>query len=163
SLLHLDAAIFFDKAGIKADAVPFNGASEQINALLGNHIDVGTGDIASTQQLVKDGKIRIIGVFTDKRDPREALKDVPTFKENGYDVALAVWKWLYVPKDTPKESRDKLYEGFKKILDDPRMEEFKQKFSVVMEPITPDEIKAKVAKDTETTKAALDSLGLLKK
>ncbi|MCY1537534.1 Tripartite tricarboxylate transporter family receptor [compost metagenome] len=47
------------------------------------------------------------------------LPDVPTFKEQGYDVELASLRGLAAPKGLPEAVRAKLVDAVKRTVDDP--------------------------------------------
>ncbi len=86
---HLAAALLKDKAKVPLTYVPFEGGPEAINAVLGKQVDATVASIVGAVPLVDSGKLRLIGVFGSRRDPR--YPDVPTFAESGYpDVAFDV-------------------------------------------------------------------------
>jgi len=74
---------------------------------------------------VSGGTVRAVAICTDKRRPD--FPDVPTLKELGYNVVRPSIVGFAVPKGTPKEVVDKLYQGTKEVLTAQR-EEVKQKF-----------------------------------
>ena len=103
SLMELSQKQFFGMAGVEATGISYDGSSPTIAALLGGHIDVCTGHPGEVMQYVESGDAVAIGIFNDERDPRENLKDIPTFKEMGYDVTMSVWKFLMLPAGTPED------------------------------------------------------------
>ncbi|MFZ5945647.1 MAG: Bug family tripartite tricarboxylate transporter substrate binding protein [Bacillota bacterium] len=117
SLQHLAAEAFADSAGIKIKSIPFEGAGQATISVLGGKIDAQIGHPAQLVQNIKDGQIRALVVFEPERI--EALKDVPTAKELGYDVELASWKTVFAPAGTPQEVVDKLREAHNKLIEDP--------------------------------------------
>jgi tripartite-type tricarboxylate transporter receptor subunit TctC len=48
----------------------------------------------------------------------KALPDVPTLKEQGYDVEYYLWVAMFAPKGTPKPILDRLVDALDKALDD---------------------------------------------
>ena len=95
-----------------------------IAALLGGHIDVCTGHPGEVMQYVESGDAVAIGIFNDERDPRENLKDIPTFKEMGYDVTMSVWKFLMLPAGTPEDVVTKVTETLTAITETDEYKEF---------------------------------------
>lgn len=67
--------------------MPCGGANEAKSNLLGGHVDAAALAVSDCLSLVADKKIIVIGVCDEKR--HQMLPDVPTFKEQGVDVA---WK-----------------------------------------------------------------------
>jgi tripartite-type tricarboxylate transporter receptor subunit TctC len=78
--LHLGTEDMMASAGGKLTHVPFRGASEQIAAILGNHVEaVATGGLAFP--LIEQGTLRGLISWTPKRNPR--IPNVPTLAEEG--------------------------------------------------------------------------------
>ena len=93
--------------------VPYKGAGPMINDLLSGTIDC-TFDSAS-KQYISSGRLRALGVTTDKRDP--LYPDVPTLAESGVtDFNIASWQALLAPKGTPPEIVDKLNKVANQVL-----------------------------------------------
>ena len=105
-------AIFEEVAGIKLINIRFTGATEVVPNLLGGHIDCFIGPSAEWTHLYKAGKVRILGVSNDQRDPR--FPEIPTFREQGYDVSLPSYHWVAAPAGTPDAIVNFLAECFKK-------------------------------------------------
>jgi len=80
---HISSVALFRAAGVSVIDVPFAGA-QVVPSLIGGHVD------AMVQ----------LAALTANRDPN--LPDVPTAREQGYDVALDAWRGIAVPKGTPK-------------------------------------------------------------
>ncbi len=159
---HLAMELLAQKAGIKASQVPFNGSSEGIAALLGGHIDGMLLDPPGEGlQYLKTGEFRAICVFEEKRI--EALPDIPTAKELGFDSVVRVWSGLAVPKGTPAVVKDKLAAASEKIAKDPAFVKFLTEGSDVPMYMKPDEFKALWLKDQANFKPLIESLGLVEK
>jgi tripartite-type tricarboxylate transporter receptor subunit TctC len=63
---------------------------------------------SSAVNFVKQGKIRMLAVISPERVP--ALSDVPTMREQGFDMVVGSWQGIYVPKGTPRPVIDKLFD-----------------------------------------------------
>lgn len=92
-----------DIYGIEVTSVPFDGASESVNALLGGDVEavLTAGDPIISQ--IEGGSLRAIAVGSEERAPY--LPDTPTFVELGYeDLTLSSSTFgLIVPAGTPPE------------------------------------------------------------
>ncbi len=83
--------------------VAFEGGGEGLTALLGGHIQVFSGDISEFSGQAASGKYRVLAVLADKRVDGQ-FKDIPTAKEQGYDVVWNTWRGYYVgPKVTDEQ------------------------------------------------------------
>jgi len=97
--LHLPTALFMKASGIKLRHLPTNGGGPALTALLGNNSQILVSSIAAASGQIKGGKLRPLGVFAPTR--ATALPDVPTMKEQGYDLEFYLWVGLFAPKGTP--------------------------------------------------------------
>ncbi|MEG0754528.1 MAG: tripartite tricarboxylate transporter substrate-binding protein, partial [Angelakisella sp.] len=155
SLPELSQKKFFQASGIESSAVPFDGGAPTITALLGGHIDVGAAHPGEVSQYLETGDLIPIGIFSPERDPREKYKDIPTFKEQGFDIDMSVWKFLIVPKDTPDDIANYLTETLGNILKDEKFVEYCDSNSLVITGYSPEEIATKVADEAAINKELL--------
>jgi tripartite-type tricarboxylate transporter receptor subunit TctC len=162
SLTHLPQAAFFALSGVNADAVSFAGGGPTMTALVGKHIDVAAGHPSEYINFEKEKILKTLGVFSPVRDTRESLKNIPTFKENGFDIDMSVWKFVVAPKGVPKERIQKLYAGFKKMMNEPKFIEFANRMYLQMNPYTGEDVMKKIESDAVFTKGVLQNLGLAK-
>lgn len=87
--------------GFKSGWIPFDASGKVPLALLGNHLDVAVMTPSSGLDQVESGELRLLGVTTDKRS--DYFPNVPTFKEQGYDIVDAVWRGIAVRGGTPDQ------------------------------------------------------------
>ncbi len=101
---HICASMLATKVGVdpkKVNYVAFRGGGEATAAILGGNVTVGGGGYSEMAEYITAGKMRPIGVTSDKRLPGI---NVPTLKELGYDVVLGNWRGLYgAPGLTPEQ------------------------------------------------------------
>jgi len=97
--LHLPTALFMKAAGIKLRHLPTNGGGPALTAILGNNSQILVSSIAAASGQIKAGKLRALGVFSPTR--ASSLPDVPTMKEQGYDLEFYLWVGMFAPKGTP--------------------------------------------------------------
>jgi putative tricarboxylic transport membrane protein len=99
---HISLAKVMRVARISRDSrnlklVVFKSGGEAITALLGGHIDVLILTPSSIVLYVKSGALRIIATAASQRAPG-ILAQVPTWKEQGYDVVIDRWRAVFGPK-----------------------------------------------------------------
>jgi len=97
--LHLPTALFMQAAGIKMKHLPTNGGGPALTAILGNNAQVLVSSIAAASGQIKAGKLRALACFSPERVA--SMPDVPTLKEQGYDVEFSLWVGVFAPKNTP--------------------------------------------------------------
>lgn len=101
---HISASMLAGKVGVdpkKVNYVAFRGGGEATAAILGGNVTVGGSGYSEFAEYIKAGKMRPIGVTSEKRLPGI---NVPTMKEQGYDVVLGNWRGIYgAPGITPEQ------------------------------------------------------------
>jgi tripartite-type tricarboxylate transporter receptor subunit TctC len=97
---HLHAAAIEKEAGVKFTHVPMSGDSGALMAMLGGHVSVASVGMGQIGDHLQTGKVRILGVSTDKR--MSAFPDVPTLKEQGIDFSYGSLQGLLGPKGMPE-------------------------------------------------------------
>ena len=76
---HLSAELFWQQTNTSGLHIPYKGGGPAINDLLGSQVDAAFVNINSIIQHIKSGKVRALGVASEKRNP--LLPDVPTLAE----------------------------------------------------------------------------------
>jgi tripartite-type tricarboxylate transporter receptor subunit TctC len=108
-------------ADIKVNTVPYQGMGQAMPALLGGHIDAVSPHPADVVAHLDTGRLRLLGVYEPER--LKEFPEVPTMREQGYDVVGSVWGGLVVPKGTPKAVQTRLHDAFKKALESQQLQE----------------------------------------
>jgi putative tricarboxylic transport membrane protein len=85
---------FTDIKSIKYISV--DGGADAITQTVGGFTQAMTGDMSEVIGFLKAGEVRILAVMSEERVP--GFDDIPTAKEQGYDVVAVNWRGLYVPK-----------------------------------------------------------------
>ncbi len=109
---HLAGEMVDHQAGIDMLHVPYKGSAEALSDLMGGRIDMIYDPVGLTQ--VKAGKVKAIAVLSKKRHPE--LPEVPTIREQGYDLDTRSWFGLFAPKGTPKAMVDRMAAEVEKIM-----------------------------------------------
>jgi putative tricarboxylic transport membrane protein len=104
-------------AGIQLTYVPFGGTGSAIPALLGSHVTALMS--YSTMGIQYAGKFRALAIASETR--MEVLSDVPTFKEQGYDIVEGAYRGVAAPPGTPDEIVKVLADAFDKVMKDPEV------------------------------------------
>jgi putative tricarboxylic transport membrane protein len=99
-------------AGVQFNFIVFNGGGEVNAALLGNHINMAITNPGEALELYKAGKVRILGVFAEKR--LAGASEIPTMKEQGINTVYVQNRGLCAPADIPADARKLLEEAFLK-------------------------------------------------
>jgi len=119
---HLSAELFWQQSGTEGLHVPYKGGGPAINDLLGGQVDAAFVNINSIIQHIRAGKVRALGVASEKRNP--LLPEVPTLAEQGVKGAeVQSWQAVAAPKGLPADVKAKLHEAIVTALNDPSVKE----------------------------------------
>ncbi len=107
---HIAACMLARAVGVdpkKVNYVAFRGGGEATAAILGGNVTVGGSGYSEFAEYITTGKMKAIGVTSDKR-----IKgiEVPTMKEQGYNVVLGNWRGVYAGPGISPEQRKTLTE-----------------------------------------------------
>ena len=120
SSTHLMGVMVNLKAGINITHVPFKSSGQALIALLGGHVSMQYGGLASAPPYIKDGKVRPVAITGDKRDP--VVPDVPTFRESGLEGVDVSSVWgLHAPPGTPIDIRRALRDAVAEVMRSPEV------------------------------------------
>lgn len=98
---HLGGELFKALTGSDIVHVPYRGSPQAIHDLLGGQVQMMFDNIASIGPLVRDGRVRALGVSGLKR--LDQFPDVPTMEEAGVkSYQTEAWGGIVVPKGTPE-------------------------------------------------------------
>jgi tripartite-type tricarboxylate transporter receptor subunit TctC len=86
-------------AGVDILHVPFQGQAPALTSLLGGQTDLQMLPVGSAVGLLKGGKVKVFAVTTSARYFN--LPEVPTLKEEGFEMNFANWFGLVVPAGVP--------------------------------------------------------------
>ena len=128
-------------AGIDYNNIPHDGGGPAMLAVLGGHADATFGFSPQLLPQVAAGKMRALAVTDTKR--HGDFPNVPTVKEEGFDVVFTMWRAVAAPKGTPQFILDKLEAAFRKISED-------KSFQALIRGLG-DEIQFQGGKEFETT------------
>ena len=108
----------YEKAmNFKVTRVSYAGFAPTVTALLGGEVDSATVAVPDTIEHHKNGKLKILGVSATER--HYMAPDIPTFKEQGYDVVVGAWRCLVGPKGMPPDRIAFLESNLLAVLKDP--------------------------------------------
>jgi tripartite-type tricarboxylate transporter receptor subunit TctC len=147
NVTHLTGEMFRSLAKIEFLGVPHRGGAESITALLGQQVDFVLESPVVLLPLIRDGKVRALGVTSAKR--QAPIPDVPTMVEAGVPGFVAtLLTGIVAPAGTPAPIVDKLNGVINETLKAPDMVELLTKFGSEARIGTPQEFATFLAGET---------------
>lgn len=156
---HLAGELLKSMAGIKMVHVPYKGGGPGLIGLLSGEVQLSFQTWASSQDHIKGGRIRALGVTTARRP--ETIPNIPTIAESGvpgYDTG--VWYALLAPAGTPRAIIDRLNRETIAVLKTP---EFSKRLTVqAISPIgsTPEELTKYIKSELEKYSKVVKESGM---
>jgi len=160
SLPHVIGEAFSKTTNITLEQVPFRGDSEVTVALLGKHIEIAFVNPSTAKEQIKNGTLRALAVAGEQRLTDPDLAQIPTFKEQGFDIVLTNWFGVASPKGLPPEVKTKLTEGFKAIIADPEFKNNMDQLGLQVEYLDPKESEAKWLADSAKLAKTVQETGI---
>ena len=110
------ARLFNARAKVSANLVPYANVGVGSQNLMGGHVDAMVADLASTAQLAKQGKLRVIATTAAKRVP--GWENVPALAEKLGSFDMVGWFAIVAPTGTPANVVAKLNQEVNIVLAD---------------------------------------------
>jgi tripartite-type tricarboxylate transporter receptor subunit TctC len=116
------AATLFERGlGIRLTKVPYAGFAPTVQALLSGEVEMASVPLPDVIEHHNAGKLRIIAVASDKRHFK--APNIPTFREQGFDIISGLWRVIAAPKGTPPDRLKLLEARFLETLSDKEFQE----------------------------------------
>lgn len=146
---HLTMERFMQAAGIEMLHVPFKEIGSLITGVASGDVAVLMNGAASIRGGVDGGKLRMLAVAADARQPTHP--NVPTIAESGGPTfePQGAWVGFHVPKGTPKDVISKLNASLQKALGDPAIKQRLDAYVMIPTPGTPQDFAAFVRAEDE--------------
>jgi len=145
SYVHLSMALMASMANIKMIHVPYKGGGPAGTALVGGETQAMLATIGSLFTHIKSGRVRPIGVSSDKRVSQ--FPDVPAIAEFVPGYEFTAWVGTFVPAGTPKAVVDALNAALGKALADKTVAEKLTAQTLDPMHMTPEEFAARIKSD----------------
>lgn len=154
---HVLMALLEKKAGVQFTHVPYKGDAEAVNALIAGHTKTGVFGNTVLPHM-QSGKLRALAIASETRPP--AFANVPTFREQGYDVVTPSPLGIAGPKGLPPEIVRKLEAAVKSAMDDPAFQQAAANYGVRLEYRNAQDYSAFAKKAFAEEGAIVQSIGL---
>jgi len=158
---HLVAEVLAQQAGIKTEHVPYKGGSQGLTDLIGGHIGFGAQTMPSTAQYLKSGVLT--AVAHSAKDRVSEFPDVPTLKEQGYDIVSTTWYSLSGPAGLPDDIVQKVNRAVNDGMKGPEARERLTQNGLIGEAMSVPEFLKFVDSETARWKPVVEQAGLVEK
>src|SRR5262249_2229226 len=146
NLTHLSGELLKLRTGIDIVHIPYKGAPEAQTALLAGQIHMMFGEVAGLLPMVRAGKLRALGVASDRRNA--LAPELPTLIEGGWaDFVALTFTGIVAPAATPPAIVARLNGAIDKALAEPEVHVALERLGAELRPGTPADFAAFLAKE----------------
>ena len=147
SFTHLHVLAFQEAAGVEFSIVDAGTAAQKTTELLGKRLDVIGTQAGLVRDYLTTGEFSCLGILADER--LEGAPEIPTLKEQGYDVVFSKFFYLAAPNDTDDAVVTALNEGLSKVLSNEGLNTYAASALVTPTSMSPEETEAYYAEQYE--------------
>jgi tripartite-type tricarboxylate transporter receptor subunit TctC len=156
---HLVGANIVIEAKIKADHVPYKGASQALNDLVGGHIIWSSQTLTSSSSFLRANTLQGLAVSTEERLPD--WPDIPTFKEQGYPKLVAsIWFALAGPAGLQPALVTKLNEEVARGMAKAEVAARMRRDGMITKHMSPDQFRAFIGEEAKVWGPVVQQVGL---
>ena len=156
---HISLAALFRASGVEVNEVPF-GAAQVVPSLLGGHVAAIVQFPAALAGPLKQGQVRLLAALTQSRDP--AWPEVPTAREQGFDVALDAWRGIAVPRGTPRAAIAALEGAIRRSVESAEFQKSSENLGVRPAFMPAEEFSELISKEDASLSRLMQLIGLKK-
>ena len=136
--------------------IVYRGGTPAMTDLIAGHLPLSFATVAQALQVYKGGQIKAIGISSDTR--YASVPEIPTFKEQGFDVVASEWYGVLAPAGTPKPIIEKLNKELKRIMAMPGMGD--RLAAIELMTTSPEELTSYIKTETDRWGALIRQLNL---
>ncbi len=155
--VHLSAELFMAMTGVKMTHVPYRGSNPALIDMLSGQVQIMFDNMPSILPHIKAGKLRALGVTTDKRSAQ--LPDTPAVGDTVKGYEASAWFGMGAPIKTPPEVIATLNKAITEVLADPKMKARLAELGGTEMGGTPADFGKIVASETEKWKKVVEFSG----
>ena len=144
------------KAGIKFTEIDAGNASERVAALKGKQIDLVSLPYSVAKGYVDNGDFKCLGIMAENRNP--FIPDVPTFKEQGFDITFTKFFFFGFPKGTPQPIIAKFASTVEKVINREEYVKALNRYNMTPKFLGPDAAREFMRKQEQEYKVYVDMM-----
>ncbi len=145
-------SVLFKLLDIPAEAIPYDGGQDAINALVGEHVDVAIGSPPVYRDYVASGELNCLGTFIPEGIDVEGIGHIPSFKEQGIDVEFTGMDYFAVRSSVDDSKKAVLTKFIQDVYADPDFQKFMSEMGMEAWGATEDKILTMIEDQTTAMK-----------
>ena len=157
SIPHLTAALFNKLSKADLQHVPYKGSAPGIQDLLGGQVSSMCSPVSDYLPHLKSGRLRLLATSGPQRSP--FTPEVPTFKEQGFDIAVREWYGFFLPAKASPEVRRRAAAYLQPALASKDLIDSMAQVGMEVQSSTPDQLAAWLKADADQWRGIVKEIG----
>ena len=157
SMPHLVAALLAQITKSDLKHIPYRGSAPAIQDLLGGQISAMSSPVGDYLPYLKTGKLRLLATSGPKRTP--FAPDVPTYKEQGYPIALREWYGFFLPAKASAQTLRRAAAYLQPALAQPDVISSLAQVGMEVQSSTPEQLAEWLKADAEEWRRLIKTIG----
>jgi tripartite-type tricarboxylate transporter receptor subunit TctC len=158
TISHLTIELIKTSTGVEFVHVPYTGGSVMLTDLISGRVQAGVDALPNSLPHIRSGAVRALAVMSRARTP--TLPDVPNMSEIIPGFEVITWNGIGAPKGTPPAIVERLNREINAGLQDTALVKRLADVGGVPILVTPAEMTATIAKNTEKWARVVKAAGL---
>ena len=114
SMTHLTAELLKIAAGIELTHILYKGGTPAMTDVMAGHLPMTFATVGQALPQYRAKQLKALGIASEKR--YASVPEIPTFREQGFDIVTTEWFGLLAPAGTPMEIVAKLNAEVRRVL-----------------------------------------------
>ena len=119
--VHMSGELFKSMTGCNMLHVPYKGAGPALVDLIGNQVQVLFDNLPSSAGHIKAGRLKALGVTSEKREP--SFPNVPTIGDTVPGYEATAWFGVGMPRGTPPAIINRMNAAINRAISEPKTRE----------------------------------------
>ncbi|HAJ73298.1 MAG TPA: ABC transporter substrate-binding protein [Lachnospiraceae bacterium] len=160
SVWHIAGGYLMQKTGIDVQMITYqDGAATAVQNAASGFIQGVTVSVAEAKSFIDSGDLTCLGIMDTERNPQ--LPDVPTMKEQGYDLTYYTQRGMAIPKGVDPAIRAKLQDACAEAIKDPDFIEFMKNNGQTISYMSADDYEEYLKSSATDVESAMKELNLI--
>ncbi len=157
SMPHLAAALIGRMSNTALTHVPYRGSAPGIQDLLGGQVSAMCSPVGDYLQHIQTGRLRLLATSGPERTP--FTPNVPTFREQGLDLAMREWFGFFLPGTASADLRNRASAALQPVLRNPSIVQNLAERGMEAASSTPEQLAAWLQADSDMWRGIVREIG----
>jgi len=154
---HLVGSLLGKLAGIELIHVAYRGDAPGLQDLMGGQLAAYSTVLGSYLPHLKSGRLRLLAVSGAERS--SFVPDLPTYREQGFDLDMTEWFGLFLPAKTPGAPVQRLADAAKVAVAEPDYVRGLAEFGMTARYTGPADLAAQLRRETDMWRVNVKKIG----